>query len=108
MFNGLGMGLGNLSRLSKAKTRSISPENFKGEKGKGAMATEGTGAVPARDLGKGWKVSPSVEIEAGKTYTMAKIEGQGAIQHIWLTCHPNHWRTTIIRMYWDNEEAPSV
>ena len=44
-FNGLGLHLGNLSRLSNAKTRSISPENFTGEKGQGGMATEGTGAV---------------------------------------------------------------
>ena len=32
-FNGLDMNMGNLSRLSDAKTRSISPENFTGEKG---------------------------------------------------------------------------
>ena len=37
-FNGLDMNLGNLYRLSDAKTRSISPENFSGEKGKGGMA----------------------------------------------------------------------
>jgi hypothetical protein len=49
-FNGLNMSLGNLSRLSRAKTRSISPENFTGEKGKGGMATEGTGAEVARAL----------------------------------------------------------
>ena len=36
-FNGLDMNMGNLSRLSNAKTRSISPENFTGEKGKGGM-----------------------------------------------------------------------
>lgn len=36
-FNGLDMNMGNLSRLSDAKTRSISPENFTGEKGKGGM-----------------------------------------------------------------------
>jgi len=36
-FNGLGMGPGNLSRLSNAKSRSISAENFSGEKGKGGM-----------------------------------------------------------------------
>jgi hypothetical protein len=29
-FNGLGMWLGNLSRLSMAETRSISAENFDG------------------------------------------------------------------------------
>ena len=38
-FNGLGMHLGNLPILSKAESRSISPENPTGEKGKGAMAT---------------------------------------------------------------------
>ena len=48
-FNGLGSNLGNLSLLSKAKTRSISPENFTGEKGKGGMATEGRGAELAED-----------------------------------------------------------
>src|SRR5438445_10090694 len=58
-FNGLNMGLGNLSRLSRAKTRSISAENFTGEKGRAGMATEGTGAIAARELGQGWKVSPS-------------------------------------------------
>ncbi len=46
------MNLGNLSRLSNAQSRSISPENFHGEKGKGGMATEGTGASAARDLGR--------------------------------------------------------
>ena len=61
-FNGLGMNLGNLSRLSRAQTRSISPENFTGGKGAGGMATEGTGKACARDLGQGWKVSPSVII----------------------------------------------
>ena len=55
-FNGLGMNLGNLSFLSSAQTRSISPENFTGEKGKGGMATEGTGKDRAKDLGQGWKI----------------------------------------------------
>ena len=58
IFDGLGMSLGNLSRLSDAKTRSISGENPTGEKGKGAMATEGSGAKMARELGQGWKVNP--------------------------------------------------
>ena len=50
-FNGLGVNLSNLYRLSSANSRSISPENFTGEKGKGGMATEGTGALHARGLG---------------------------------------------------------
>jgi len=39
-FNGFGMGLGALARLSSAKTRSISAENPTGQKGNGGMATE--------------------------------------------------------------------
>jgi len=106
-FNGLGMNLGNLSRLSDARTRSISPENFTGEKGQGGMATEGTGATCARDLGQGWKISPSVSINPGQTFVMADIEGQGAIQHVWVT-PTGHWRFSILRIYWDGADTPAV
>ena len=106
-FNGLGMNLGNLSRLSNARTRSISPENFTGEKGQGGMATEGTGATCARDLGRGWKISPSVSINPGQTFVMADIEGQGAIQHLWMT-PTGHWRFSILRIYWDGADTPAV
>jgi len=101
-FNGLGLNLGNLSRMSDAQTRSISAENFGGEKGKGAMATEGTGAACARDLGKGWKVSPSISIPAGETAVLAEIEGSGAIQSMWLSGYTG--RDFILRVYWDNQE----
>ncbi|GJM78564.1 hypothetical protein HMSSN139_10600 [Paenibacillus sp. HMSSN-139] len=107
-FNGLDLGLGNLYRMSPAKTRSISAENFTGAKGQGGMAIEGTGAECARDLGQGWKVSPSVNIAPGQTLTVADIDGPGAIQHIWLTCFPDSWRHLILRMYWDGESEPSV
>ena len=106
-FDGLGLHLGNLSRLSHARTRSISPENFTGEKGRGGMATEGTGAAAARDLGQGWKVSPNVHIEPGTTFVLAEIEGSGAIQQIWMTPTGN-WRLSILRIYWDGEKNPSV
>jgi hypothetical protein len=106
-FNGLGMNLGNLARLSNAQSRSISPENFTGEKGKGGMATTGTGADCARDLGQGWKISPSVAIHPGETFTLADIEGQGAIQQIWMTPTGN-WRYSILRIYWDDQEQPAV
>jgi len=106
-FNGLGMQMGNLARLSAAQTRSISPENFTGGKGLGGMATEGTGAVCARELGQGWKISPSVVVRPGETFEMANIEGSGAIQQIWLTPTGN-WRYSILRIYWDDQEIPSV
>jgi hypothetical protein len=106
-FSGLEMGMGNLAHLSSAETRSVSPENFTGEKGKGGMATEGTGARAARELGQGWKVSPSVRINPGQTFVMADVEGCGAIQHIWMTPTGNN-RCNILRIYWDGEEKPSV
>lgn len=107
-FSGLGVNLGNLYRLSDAKTRSVSPENFAGEKNAGGKATEGTGASPGRDLGQGWKISPSVEIDPGTTFTLADIEGAGAIQQIWLTVSNIPWRDLILRIYWDDQEQPSV
>lgn len=106
-YDGLDNHLSSLYRLSNARTLSISPENPTGEKGKGGTAAEGTGAKAARDLGKGWKISPSVDIAAGTTYTVAEISGPGAIQHIWMTPTGN-WRFSILRMYWDDEREPSV
>ncbi|MDQ3397385.1 MAG: DUF2961 domain-containing protein [Deinococcota bacterium] len=107
-FNGLGMHLGNLSRLSNAQTRSISAENFSGAKGQGGMATEGTGEVAARELGQGWKVSPSINIAGNSTVTLAEIDGPGALQHLWMTVFPSYWRQLVLRFYWDDEETPSV
>ena len=54
-----------LAKMKALESRSICAENFTGEKGKGGMATEGTGARCAAKLGQGWKISPSVEIKAG-------------------------------------------
>ena len=105
-FNGLDMNLGNLSRLSKAQTRSISPENFTGEKGKGGMAVPNAGnitknvnnaSMAARDLGETWKVNPYINIASGETVTIAEIDGPGAIQHIWMT-PTGLGRYTIIRI----------
>jgi hypothetical protein len=106
-FDGLHLSLGNLSRLSSAETRSISPENRTGEKGRGGMATEGTGALCARDLGQGWKISPSLIMPPHETLVLADIEGAGAIQQIWMTVS-GKWRFSILRFYWDGEETPSV
>ena len=106
-FNGIDVNMSNIYRLSDAKSRSISPENFNGEKGKGGMATTGTGEKPARDLGQTWKVSPSVMIKSKTVFTVAEMEGPGSVQHIWMTPNGN-WRFAIIRIYWDDETLPSV
>src|SRR3954466_9415809 len=99
-FNGLSTGVADLYRLSGARTRSISPENFNGAKGQGGRATTGTGAAAARDLGPGWKISPSVKVASKQTFTLAEIAGPGAVQHIWMT-PTGHWRFSILRVYWD-------
>ena len=105
--NGIENNLGNIFQLSNAKSRSISPENFNGAKGKGGMATTGTGLRPSGDLGQGWKISPSVVIKSKTTFTIAEIDSAGSIQHIWMTPTGN-WRYSILRFYWDGETTPSV
>jgi hypothetical protein len=107
-FNGLDLNLGNLYRTSDGKSRSISPENFTGEKGKAAMATtNGSAWHAASELGQGWKVSPYVRIKAGATFTLGTIKGPGCINQIWMTPTGN-WRTSILRFYWDDETEPSI
>lgn len=114
-FNGLDMNMGNLYRLSDAKSRSISPENFTGEKGKAGMANPAdkdklntaNAFNAARDLGQGWKVNPYIRIQPGETITLANIDGPGAIQHIWMT-PTGTWRYSILRFYWDGETEPSI
>jgi hypothetical protein len=69
-------------QLDDGVTRSVSPENFSGTKGAGGMASEGTGAAAARELGRGWKVSPSIHLAEGDTATLADVEGPGVVQHI--------------------------
>ncbi len=98
-----------ITKLSNAQSRSISAENFTGEKGKGGMAIEGTGIPgPASTLGQGWKVSPSIRIPGYATAELADIAGSGMIRHIWLTVDPRFWRSLIFRCYWDDETTPSV
>ena len=100
--------LGDLAILSDRQTRSISPENFDGAKGGGAKATEGTGAAAAADLGSGWKVSPSVVIDAHSTFELAAIDGPATITHLWLTTRPQHWRRLVLRAFWDGAATPAV
>jgi hypothetical protein len=106
-YNGIDSHLGNLFLLSNAQSRSISPENFNGARGAGGKAETGTGSGAARELGQGWKISPSVVIKAKTTFTIAEIDGPGSIQHIWMTPTGN-WRWEVLRIYWDDEPTPSV
>ena len=72
------------------------------------MATDGTGAIPGRELGQGWKLSPSINLPGMGTVTLADIAGRGAILHVWVTVTPTAWRQLVLRMYWDGEATPSV
>ena len=107
-FAGMAVGLGGLARLSPARTRSLSAENPTGEKGRGGSASAGTGAAAARDLGPGWKISPSIVIEPGQSATLADIDGPGVIQHIWCTVGPQHCRALVLRFSWDAADRAAI
>lgn len=101
-------GLGGLSRLVNAKSRAISPENPSGAEGAAARASDGVASAAARDLGQGWKISPYVDIAAGSTLELADIEGPGIVRQIWLTPAGCPWRMLVLRVYWDDQQQPSV
>lgn len=100
------MDLKELAYLSDEESYSICPENFTGERGMAALSTEGTGAHAARELGKGWKISPSIIIRPGEVFTLADIKGSGAVKSMWfggVVC-----KNYVLRIYWDDEQKPSV
>ncbi len=53
-----------------------------------------------------------LDIPAGETVTLADIEGPGRIVRFWMTTpvidQPGVLRDTVLRIYWDGEEHPSV
>lgn len=101
-------GSSDLSRLRAVSTRSVSAENKDGSVGGGGRALPVPGVGPARDLGVGWKVSPCVDIQPGETFDLARIESAGRITHMWFTCNRTHWRSLILRAYWDDSPTPAV
>ena len=114
---GLNPGLGTLPVLTRAETRSVSPENPTGEKGRGGMAIPNPAdpdlpfSKAAADLGQGWKVRPFVKPKAGETVTIMDVSGPGVIQHIWMATASNwagNGRASILRFYWDGEATPSI
>ena len=122
-FEGVSMHLGNIMKLSNAVTRSITAENVYGLKAKGGMADltdepqeevvrigqKWDGPNPcAKDLAKTWKVRPCITLPKESTSTLMDVPGPGVIQHIWITVDPKRYRDLILRMYWDDEDSPSV
>ena len=50
-------------------------------------------------------------VNPGETITLVDADGPGMISHIWFTINdgePFHLKRIVLRMYWDNEETPSV
>lgn len=98
-----------LAVLRDADRRAITAENPGGARAGGGQATAGTGALAARDLGAGWKVSPSILVPAAGSARIAVVEGEGVIEHIWVATRPEAWRSLVISMAWDGrEDAPAV
>jgi hypothetical protein len=100
-----GFGLNGLMTRSSFTSRTITAENPTGEKGNGARALPGENSA-ARELGRGWKVRPSIDIKPGETAILADIRGSGILQSQWYTGYIG--RDFILRFYWEDQAHPSV
>lgn len=52
------------------------------------------------------KLNAFLRIPGGNTVTLVDTDGPGMISHIWFTGYVGH--SFVMRIYWDNEEFPSV
>lgn len=53
----------------------------------------------------------SRRVAPGDTLTLLDAPGPGIVTHLWMTvasADPDHLRKLVLRMYWDDEETPSV
>lgn len=106
--------LGSLPYGAGVVTRQISAENPTGEKGGGCKWAPDPNdpdladSEMALDLGRGWKVRPSISVKGGETATLADIEGPGCIHQFFITSELRLYRALVLRFYWDHEETPSV
>lgn len=82
------------------ETRWASPENPKGEKGRGAQAAGGR------------KGSPTIAIKAGASAVLAEAQNSsGMVRRIWMTIPdrgPQMLRALRLDMYWDGATNPAV
>jgi len=97
----------------EGKSRSISGENPKGEKG--GACREFDPSIPwgehFGDERHQWKARPCIGLKAGEETTLGDITESGLIQRMWFTIdfsRPEAWRDIVLRMYWDGEENASV
>ncbi|MEZ0118512.1 glycoside hydrolase family 172 protein [Heyndrickxia faecalis] len=98
--------LNNVTRFKGEQSRTISPENPTGEKGKACMFDS--------KLGPGRKGRGSISLPQGKETVIAEISGTGIIKHMWMTIRENTekgsfvLRDVILRIYWDGARTPAV
>jgi len=87
---------------TSVESRSISFENLTGEKGAGGKA--------ASKLGVGRKGLPAIHFKPSESVVICDIDGPGVIRHIWVTLasNPEILQGLVIRVYWDNQEHPSI
>jgi hypothetical protein len=82
------------------ETRWASPENPRGEKGRGGRAMGGR------------KGSPTIAIKAGASAVLAEAKGtSGTVRRIWMTIPdrgPRMLRGLRLDIYWDNASRPAV
>ncbi len=82
------------------ETRWASPENPKGERGKGAQALGGR------------KGSPTIAIKAGASAVLAEAQNtSGVVRRLWMTIpdrSPQMLRGLRLDMYWDGAGTPAV
>ena len=109
-FNGLNMNLGNLHRLSNAESRSISAENFTGEKGKGGhghrrLRQERRPRTGPRLEGLALPSTsrPSPPSPSPTSTARARSSRSGS-----RPAPIDKTRLYILRFYWDGETEPSV
>jgi len=115
--------LSSITKPTNGITRLFSAENVYAEKGRGGMAEVSETPQPevvkigqfweknyhhARELGRKWKVRPCIKLMPESVTTLVDTDGPGRFTHIWITVDSNRHRDLILRMYWDNEEEPSV
>lgn len=90
----------------RTRSRSITAENPRGEKGAGGRASS--------ILGQGRKGRAYRPLSAGETMELADIQGPGVIRHIWITvpdatpAGPFVLRDLVLRAYWDGHDLPAI
>lgn len=72
------------------------------------MAEVRAASRAARDLGRGWKIDPYVDIPPGATHELANLDEPGCVCHLRATTDRPHWRRLILRACWDWADEPAI